>query len=143
MMHVVFAEWNKGELDSYLFEITRDILGVKDEETGKHVVDVILDTAGQKGTGKWTAVAALDQGMPLTLIGEAVFARCLSASRKSASPRQGCWRDVGQSIRADTAQLIDDLRQALYAARCQYAQGLQHAALAMWKTVGLNSAKSP
>ncbi len=80
-MHEVFAEWNKGELDSYLIEITRDILGYKDED-GNAVVDLILDTAGQKGTGKWTAIAALDLGQPLTLIGEAVFARCLSAIKE-------------------------------------------------------------
>ena len=77
-MHLIFKEWNKGELDSYLIEITRDILAYKDTD-GKPLVDKILDTAGQKGTGKWTAVAALDLGIPLTLIGEAVFSRCLSA----------------------------------------------------------------
>src|SRR5512133_1326172 len=79
-MHAAFAEWNKGELDSYLIEITRDILGYKDEK-GQYVVDYILDTAGQKGTGKWTAVSSLDLGMPVTLIGEAVYARCLSAMK--------------------------------------------------------------
>ena len=79
-MHDVFAEWNKGELDSYLIEITRDILAYKDED-GEHVVDKILDTAGQKGTGKWTSVSSLDLGMPVTLIGEAVYARCLSAMK--------------------------------------------------------------
>ncbi len=79
----IFAEWNKGELDSYLIEITRDILGYKDEN-GEYVVDEILDTAGQKGTGKWTSVSALDLGMPVTLIGEAVMARCLSAMKESA-----------------------------------------------------------
>src|SRR5574340_1235538 len=77
-MNAVLTEWNKGELDSYLIEITRDILGYKNEE-GQHVVDLILDTAGQKGTGKWAVIEALNQGQPLTLIGEAVFARCLSA----------------------------------------------------------------
>ena len=80
-MHDVFAEWNKGELDSYLIEITRDILGYKDPRRAKHVVDKILDTAGQKGTGKWTSVSSLDLGMPVTLIGEAVYARCLSAMK--------------------------------------------------------------
>jgi len=80
-MSDVFDEWNKGELESYLIEITRDILKKKDEETGKYVVDIILDCAGQKGTGKWTVNAALDVGMPLTMIGEAVFARCLSACK--------------------------------------------------------------
>src|SRR3954452_8704972 len=79
-MHEVFTEWNKGELDSYLIEITRDILVYRDEK-GEAVVDKILDTAGQKGTGKWTSVSALDLGMPVTLIGEAVYARCLSAMK--------------------------------------------------------------
>ena len=79
-MHEVFKEWNKGELDSYLIEITRDILAFKDED-GKPLVDKILDTAGQKGTGKWTGIASLDLGVPLTLIGEAVYARCLSAMK--------------------------------------------------------------
>ena len=80
-MHEVFAEWNEGELDSYLIEITRDILGFKDED-GEPVVEKILDTAGQKGTGKWTAISALEMGIPLTLIAEAVFARCLSALKE-------------------------------------------------------------
>jgi 6-phosphogluconate dehydrogenase len=77
-MHEVFKQWNKGELDSYLIEITRDILAYKDKD-GNYVLDQILDTAGQKGTGKWTATTALDSGQPLTLVTEAVFARCLSA----------------------------------------------------------------
>ncbi len=81
-MHDVFANWNKGLLDSYLIEITRDILAYKDPESGKPMVDLILDTAGQKGTGKWTVTSALDLGVPLTLIGEAVFARCLSAQKE-------------------------------------------------------------
>ena len=80
-LHEVFAEWNKGELDSYLIEITATIFAKKDED-GKPMVDKILDTAGQKGTGKWTAISALDLGMPLTLIGESVFARCLSALKE-------------------------------------------------------------
>ena len=80
-MSAEFAEWNRGELDSYLIEITRDILAYRDEK-GEAVVDKILDTAGQKGTGKWTAIASLDEGIPLTLIGEAVFARCLSAMKE-------------------------------------------------------------
>src|SRR3954447_24485097 len=78
--HDTFAEWMNGELNSYLIEITRDILGYKDEN-GQYVVDNILDTAGQKGTGKWTSVSSLDLGMPVTLIGEAVYARCLSAMK--------------------------------------------------------------
>ncbi len=80
-MHIVFAEWNTGELDSYLIEITRDILAYK-EPDGTYTVDQILDTAGQKGTGKWTSVSSLDLGMPVTLIGEAVYARCLSAMKE-------------------------------------------------------------
>ncbi|MCK4464656.1 MAG: decarboxylating NADP(+)-dependent phosphogluconate dehydrogenase, partial [Bacteroidales bacterium] len=80
-MHNVFKEWNKGDLDSYLIEITRDILAFNDED-GEPLVEKILDTAGQKGTGKWTGIAALDLGVPLTLIGEAVFARCLSAQKE-------------------------------------------------------------
>ena len=80
-MHDVFAEWNNGELNSYLIEITRDILAYKDED-GQPIVDKILDTAGQKGTGKWTGIAALDEGVPLTLIAESVFARCLSAMKE-------------------------------------------------------------
>jgi len=79
-MHEVFKQWNEGELDSYLIEITRDILGFKDDD-GEPMVDKILDTAGQKGTGKWTGATALDLGVPLTLIGESVFSRCLSAQK--------------------------------------------------------------
>src|ERR1035441_7967059 len=81
-MLAVFTEWNKGELDSYLIEITRDILAYKDPATGEQTLDVILDTAGQKGTGKWTSVSSLDLGIPVTLIGEAVYARCLSAMKE-------------------------------------------------------------
>src|SRR5439155_5718165 len=81
-LHDVFARWNTGPLDNYLIEITRDIFGYRDPETGKPLVDLILDAAGQKGTGKWTVSSALDLGIPLTLIGEAVFARCLSAQKE-------------------------------------------------------------
>ncbi|HOG49818.1 MAG TPA: decarboxylating NADP(+)-dependent phosphogluconate dehydrogenase [Lentisphaeria bacterium] len=124
-MHKVFSEWNEGELDSYLIEITRDILGYKNEE-GQAVVDLILDTAGQKGTGKWTAIAALDVGMPLTLIGEAVFARCLSALKEERVAASGILKGVVQPFKGDRAQLIDDLRQALYASKIvSYAQGYQ------------------
>src|SRR3954469_453297 len=80
-MHEVFARWNRGPLDSYLIEITRDILAFTDPDSGRPMIDLILDAAGQKGTGKWTVTSALDLGMPLTLIGEAVFARCLSAQK--------------------------------------------------------------
>ncbi len=124
-MHAVLAEWNQGELDSYLIEITRDILGYKDED-GKAVVDLILDTAGQKGTGKWTAIAALDEGMPLTLIGEAVFARCLSAIKEERVDAARVIRGNVQKPTVDKKQMIDDLRQALYAAKIvSYAQGYQ------------------
>ena len=124
-MHKAFADWNKGELDSYLIEITRDILGYKNEE-GQAVVDLILDTAGQKGTGKWTAIAALDAGQPLTLIAEAVFARCLSALKdERVTASKLIKADVGR-FDGNKAQMIDDLRKALYAAKIvSYAQGYQ------------------
>ena len=81
-MHAVFAEWNQGELDSYLIEITRDIMAKKEDKTGKPIIDVILDTAGQKGTGKWTSQEALDLGVPAMTIAEAVFARAMSAIKE-------------------------------------------------------------
>ena len=124
-MHAVFTEWNEGELDSYLIEITRDILGYKDEE-GNHVVDLILDTAGQKGTGKWTAIAALDQGQPLTLIGEAVFARCLSALKEERVAASKVLAGQVTTFDGDKQAFVDDLRQALYASKIiSYAQGYQ------------------
>jgi 6-phosphogluconate dehydrogenase len=124
-MHEVFAEWNKGELDSYLIEITRDILAYKDEE-GNEVIDLILDTAGQKGTGKWTAIAALDFGQPLTLIGEAVFARCLSALKEKRVAASKKLKGPKRRFRGDKKAFINDLRQALYASKIiSYAQGYQ------------------
>ncbi len=124
-MHTVFAEWNEGELDSYLIEITRDILGYQDEE-GRFVVDLILDTAGQKGTGKWTAIAALDLGQPLTLIGEAVFARCLSALKEERVAASKSLTGPKPSFSGDPKKMIEDLRQALYASKIvSYAQGYQ------------------
>jgi len=124
-LHSVFEKWNKGKLDSYLIEITRDILGYKSEE-GEAVVDYILDTAGQKGTGKWTAVEALDQGQPLTLIGEAVFARCLSALKDERVEASKQLHGPGTSFDGDKAQFIDDFEQALYASKIvSYAQGYQ------------------
>ena len=124
-MHQVLAKWNEGKLDSYLIEISRDILGYKDED-GKSTVDLILDTAGQKGTGKWTAVAALDEGMPLTLIGEAVFARCLSAIKDERVAASKELPGPGVSFQGDKAQLIADLEDALYASKIvSYAQGYQ------------------
>lgn len=124
-MHKVFAEWNEAELNSYLIEITRDILAYKDED-GASVVDLILDTAGQKGTGKWTAIAALDTGMPLTLIGEAVFARCLSAIKEERVAASRVLRGVTVPFAGDKKQLVADLRRALYASKIvSYAQGYQ------------------
>ncbi len=124
-MHKVFKEWNQGELDSYLIEITRDILGYKDED-GNEVIDLILDTAGQKGTGKWTAIAALDLGQPLTLIGEAVFARCLSALKEQRVETSKILNGPKKTFDGDKKQIINDLRQALYASKIvSYAQGYQ------------------
>ena len=124
-MHEVFTEWNKGELDSYLIEITRDILGYK-TAAGEAVIDQILDAAGQKGTGKWTAVAALDLGQPLTLIGEAVFARCLSALKDERAAASKTLKGPGLKFKGDKAALIEDLKQALYASKIvSYAQGYQ------------------
>ena len=136
-MHNVFREWTEGDLDSYLIEITRDILGYKDEE-GNEVVDLILDTAGQKGTGKWTAVAALDEGQPLTLIGEAVFARCLSALKEDRVAASKVLKGQTTSFDGDRKTFIQDLRQALYASKIiSYAQGYQLLRAAA-KTYGWN-----
>lgn len=122
-MHLVFKEWNEGELDSYLIEITRDILAFKDAD-GKPLVDKILDTAGQKGTGKWTAVSALDLGIPLTLIGEAVFSRCLSAIKNERVPASKILHGPAAFFKGDKKSFINDLRDALYAAKIvSYAQG--------------------
>ena len=122
-MHEVFAEWNKSDLDSYLIEITRDILGYKDID-GEAIVDKILDTAGQKGTGKWTAVAALDQGIPLTLIGESVFARCLSAQKDERVAASKILTGPKPVFKGDRRAFIEDLRLALLASKIvSYAQG--------------------
>ena len=123
-MHQTFAEWNKGDLDSYLVEITRDILAKKDDD-GKYVLDYILDTAGQKGTGKWTAIAALDQGVPLTLIGESVFARCLSAQKEERVEASKILEGPKPSkFTGDRAAFLEDLRRALFSAKVvSYAQG--------------------
>jgi 6-phosphogluconate dehydrogenase len=124
-MTKVFKKWNRGKLDSYLIEITRDILGYRDDE-GQATIDQILDTAGQKGTGKWTAIAALDEGMPLTLIGEAVFARCLSAIKEERVEASRTLRGPRARVEGDTMQLVKDLEEALYAAKIvSYAQGYQ------------------
>ncbi len=124
-MHDVFAGWYKGELNSYLIEITRDILGYRDED-GTEVIDLILDTAGQKGTGKWTAIEALNQGQPLTLIGEAVFARCLSALKEERVKASKVLKGPKIQFRGDRGKFLNDLQQALYASKIiSYAQGYQ------------------
>ncbi len=124
-MHEVLTEWNQGELDSYLIEITRDILGYKDEE-GNEVIDLILDTAGQKGTGKWTGIEALNLGQPLTLIGEAVFARCLSALKEERVAASKILSGPKPEFAGDKKAFVQDLRRALYAAKIvSYAQGYQ------------------
>ena len=122
-MHEVFKEWNKGELDSYLIEITRDILAFKDDD-GKPLVEKILDTAGQKGTGKWTGIAALDHGVPLTLIGEAVFARCLSAQKEERVKASRELTGIEKNFTGDKKAFIEDIKNALYASKIvSYAQG--------------------
>jgi 6-phosphogluconate dehydrogenase len=122
-MHDAFASWMKGELNSYLIEITRDILAYKDEK-GDYVVDKILDTAGQKGTGKWTSVNSLDLGMPVTLIGEAVYARCLSAMKEARVEASKILNGPKATISGDRKTAIEDIRQALLASKVvSYAQG--------------------
>ena len=122
-MHDVFAAWNETELDSYLIETTRDILGYKDEN-GEIVVNKILDTAGQKGTGKWTGIAALDEGVALTLIGEAVFARCLSSIKDERVAASKVFTKDIPAFEGDKAAFIECIRKALYASKIiSYAQG--------------------
>jgi 6-phosphogluconate dehydrogenase len=122
-MSAVFADWNRGELDSYLIEITRDVLAYSDAD-GIAMVDKILDAAGQKGTGKWTVNAALEEGTPLTLIGEAVFARCLSALKDERMLAAKVFaRDV-PVYEGHKAELVEAIRQALYVSKIvSYAQG--------------------
>lgn len=123
-LHAVFDRWNKGPLDSYLIEITRDILAHKDEATGKATVDVILDTAGQKGTGKWTVISACDLGVPLTLISEAVFARTLSAQKDERVAASKVLKVHPTSFNGNHQTMVDDIEQALYASKIiSYAQG--------------------
>ena len=124
-MHEVFSRWNEGVLDSYLVEITRDILGYRDEN-GEATVDYILDTAGQKGTGKWTGISALDVGQPLTAITEAVFARVVSALKDERVAASEVLEGPGNTFDGDRASMIDDLEQALYCSKIvSYAQGYQ------------------
>ncbi len=122
-MHAVFKEWNTGVLDSYLIEITRDILAFKDDD-GSAIVEKILDTAGQKGTGKWTSVSSLDEGIPLTLISEAVYARCLSAIKEERVRASSVLQGPAGKFSGDRAAFIEDIRQALFASKIiSYAQG--------------------
>jgi 6-phosphogluconate dehydrogenase len=124
-LHEVFADWNKGELDSYLIEITADIFKKYDEKTGKPMVDVILDKAGQKGTGKWTSQSALDLGVPLPIITESVFARFISALKDERVAASKVLR--GPEVKpfdGDKSALIESIRKALYMSKiCSYAQG--------------------
>lgn len=122
-MHEVFKEWNAGDLDSYLIEITRDILAYKDED-GSALVDKILDTAGQKGTGKWTVLASLDTGTPLTLIGEAVYARTLSSMKDDRVEASKVLAGPIPKFEGDKKAFINDIMKALYASKIvSYAQG--------------------
>ncbi|HLH56520.1 MAG TPA: decarboxylating NADP(+)-dependent phosphogluconate dehydrogenase [Verrucomicrobiae bacterium] len=122
-MHQVFAEWQKGELNSYLIEITRDILAFKDKD-GRPLVDQILDTAGQKGTGKWTVISSQDLGIPTTLIAEAVYARMLSALKDERVIAAKKLRGPNSAIKGDKNKIIEDIRRALYASKIvSYAQG--------------------
>ncbi|MFO0736210.1 MAG: decarboxylating NADP(+)-dependent phosphogluconate dehydrogenase [Labilithrix sp.] len=119
-----FAKWNKGILDSYLIEITSEIFGYVDPDTKKPLIDLILDTAGQKGTGKWTVDASTDNGVPLTLISEAVFARSLSAIKEQRVKASEILKGPAVQPAADKQAFIDDVEQALYASKLvSYAQG--------------------
>ena len=119
----IFTEWNKGDLDSFLIEISAEIFAKKDDD-GKPMVDKILDTAGQKGTGKWTAISALDLGMPVTLIGESVFARCLSAIKDERVAASKVLDGPKSKIAADKKEFIEDVRRALFCSKLiSYAQG--------------------
>jgi 6-phosphogluconate dehydrogenase len=123
-LHDVFARWNKGPLDSYLIEISRDIFGYRDPETGKQLVDLILDAAGQKGTGKWMVGSATELGIPLTLITEAVFARCLSAQKEERVAAARVLRGPEPRLTGDREAFVRDVEMALYASKIiSYAQG--------------------
>ena len=120
----VFAEWNKGVLDSFLIEITRDIMYKTDDKDGQPIVEKILDSAGQKGTGKWTAINALDLGMPVTLIGEAVFARCLSSLKAERTRASQKLTGPKPNFTGNREEVLNHLEDALYASKIiSYAQG--------------------
>jgi 6-phosphogluconate dehydrogenase len=134
-LHSIFAKWNKTELDSYLIEITSQIFNYKDQD-GEPLVEKILDVAGQKGTGKWTGISALEQGMPVTLIGEAVFARCLSAIKDQRVNLSKLYKTKMPKFEGNEEEMIEHVRFALYAAKIiSYAQGfmLMRAAAAEMK----------
>jgi 6-phosphogluconate dehydrogenase len=123
-LYDVFAEWNRGELDSYLIEITRDIFSVKDKETGGWLVDKIMDRAGAKGTGKWMSQLALDHGVPSTLVTEAVYARCLSAMKDARVRASKVLKGPAAKYDGERSSFIEQIRQALFASKiCSYAQG--------------------
>jgi 6-phosphogluconate dehydrogenase len=123
-LHEIFKEWNQGELDSYLIEITTDIFTKVDEETGKPMVDVILDTAGQKGTGKWTSQSALDLGVPLSIITESVFSRFISAMKDERVKASSILRGPNAVFEGDKKEFVEKIRRALYLSKiCSYAQG--------------------
>ncbi|MGB0793358.1 MAG: NADP-dependent phosphogluconate dehydrogenase [Opitutales bacterium] len=126
-MAPIFADWNQGDLDSFLIEITADILQQADPVTGKPFVDIVLDTAGQKGTGKWTSVNALDMGTPAPTVAEAVFARCLSAVKEERVAAAAILNGPdAPEFTGDTTEMVEAIRQALYASKiCSYAQGFQ------------------
>jgi len=123
-LYDVFDQWNRGELDSYLIEITRDIFSVKDPETGKDLVDVVMDRAGAKGTGKWMSQLALDLGVPSTLVTEAVYARCLSALKEARVRASKVLHGPSAKYDGDRKAFTEQVRHALYASKiCSYAQG--------------------
>ena len=125
-LHEIFDDWNKGELSSYLIEITSAIFTKTDPETGKPVVDIILDTAGQKGTGKWTSQSALDLGAPAPTVAEAVFSRCLSAVKEERVAASKVIKGITKEFTGDKKSFIEAVRKALYASKiCSYAQGFQ------------------
>ena len=138
----IFERWNKGVLDSFLMEISRDILWFNDDD-GTPLLEKILDSAGQKGTGKWTAINALDLGIPLTLVGEAVFARCLSSVKEERTRASKVLEFVGrqEKFEGNKEQFLDDLEQALYASKIiSYAQGfmlMQHVRYFLFTTLHL------
>jgi 6-phosphogluconate dehydrogenase len=125
-LHEVFKKWNAGDLNSYLIEITTDIFKRIDEETGKPLVDMVLDTAGQKGTGKWTSTSALDLGVPAPTIAEAVFSRCISAIKKERVEASKNLTGPSTAYKGDKEAFIQAIQDALYASKiCSYAQGFQ------------------